>query len=271
VVDKRKYIARVLPGVLLAVCVVRFASASVAQERFDMALALAIDVSASINEEEKILQRRGYIEAFRSREVLHAIKAGVHGAIVVTYFEWSGSDAPSIVVPWFEISNRKTANEFADRLGLTTRKRLDTTSISSAMTFAQKLLDAQRDFVGKRVLDISGDGPNNHGKRVDLVRDQLVSDGITINGLPIMVNSHDRTIGFDLKQLDLYYRDCVIGGPGSFLVAVDRWAEFSHAVRQKLVLEISNFHPRGVRPGSKRARRSDPLLRKVNMFTCENW
>lgn len=210
-----------------------------ASDHQDIALALAVDVSISVSEEEKDIQRRGYVEAFRSREVIDAIKSGPYGAIAVTYFEWSGALEPSIVVPWFVIDSEATAYEFARRLSRPTKVRKDTTSISGAMLFAQELLNARRGRARKLVLDVSGDGPNNHGIPVEEARDRLVADGIIINGLPIMVNANDVFAGFDLRELDTYYEDRVIGGPGAFLISVLSWREFPDAVRRKLVLEIS--------------------------------
>ena len=90
----------------------------------------------------------------------------------------------------------------------------------------------------KRVIDISGDGPNNQGPPVDLMRDELVGQGITINGLPLMTNG-GYTSAYDVKDLDRYYTDCVIGGPGAFMIPVNDWSQFPEAVRRKLVLELA--------------------------------
>ena len=210
-----------------------------ANEGQDIALALAVDVSISVGEDEKRLQRRGYIEAFRSQEIINAILAGPYGSIAVTYFEWSGAVEPSVVVPWFVIDSEETALEFASLLSRNTARRKDTTSISGAMLFAKRLLDMRRGTARRLVLDISGDGPNNHGIPVEAARDRLVAAGITINGLPIMVNANQAFAGFDLSKLDSYYRDRVIGGNGAFLISALSWREFPDAVRRKLVLEIS--------------------------------
>ena len=219
-----------------------------ANDRQDIALALAVDVSISVSAAEKNLQRRGYIEAFRSREVIDAILNGPHGAIAVTYFEWSGAVEPSVVVPWCVIDSEATALEFANQLTRETTRRKDTTSISGAMLFAQEMLNLRRATARKLVLDISGDGPNNHGIAVEEARDRLVADGIIINGLPIMVNANDVFAGFDLSELDTYYQDRVIGGHGAFLVSALSWREFPDAVIRKLVLEISGGTPETDQP-----------------------
>ena len=70
-----------------------------------------------------------------------------------------------------------------------------------------------------------------------VARDPLVALGVTINGLPIMIK---RPGGFaSIENLDIYYEDCVIGGPGAFLVPVTDIQKLASAIRRKLVLEIA--------------------------------
>jgi hypothetical protein len=72
---------------------------------------------------------------------------------------------------------------------------------------------------------------------VTLARDEAVARGITINGLPIMLK---RPTGFgDMENLDQYYRECVIGGPGAFLVPVRERSQFAEAIRTKIIREIA--------------------------------
>ncbi|MCP4314937.1 MAG: DUF1194 domain-containing protein [Hyphomicrobiales bacterium] len=257
-----------IKSLLTGLLFIALVHAATANDRQDIALALAVDVSISVSEHEKDLQRRGYIEAFRSTEVIEAILTGPHGSIAVTYFEWSGSIEPTIIVPWFVIDSKQSALAFAELLTRNTVRRLDTTSISGAMLFAQQLLDVQRGRVGKLIVDISGDGPNNHGMPVKDARDQLVSNGIAINGLPIMVNTKDRIFGFDLNNLDQYYRDCVIGGYGAFLVTALSWQEFPDSIRRKLVLEISggSENPKETSPQNVRYQNAD--VKPVGYENC---
>ena len=108
--------------------------------------------------------------------------------------------------------------------------------------FGNDLL-AESPFRGnRRVIDVSGDGPNNQGAPVHLVRDEVVGQGITINGLPLMTNA-GYTSAYDVKDLDRYYTDCVIGGPGAFMIPVNDWSQFPEAVRRKLVLELAGREP----------------------------
>jgi hypothetical protein len=89
------------------------------------------------------------------------------------------------------------------------------------------------------VIDVSGDGPNNMGLPVAPSRNEVISDGITINGLPIMLKPVNTFGGFNIPDLDIYYEDCVIGGPGAFVVTVKDVRDFESAIRRKLVLEIA--------------------------------
>lgn len=208
----------------------------------DLALVIAVDVSRSMDFGELELQRDGYVAAFRHPEVIAAIGAGATGRIAVTYLEWAGA-YQSVTVPWRIIAGRADAEAFADELGAVPITRERGTSISGGLMFAARQL-AAGGFQGlRRAIDVSGDGPNNTGLPVVSVRDQLIEQGITINGLPILVRP-SRAIGpFGIPNLDVYYEDCVIGGPGAFMITVEDKARLGVAVRRKLVLEIAGLPP----------------------------
>ncbi|MCK5366128.1 MAG: DUF1194 domain-containing protein, partial [Gammaproteobacteria bacterium] len=105
--------------------------------------------------------------------------------------------------------------------------------------FATQGLTFSRMYAERRIIDISGDGPNNMGIYVNLARDRAVADGIVINGLPI-INDRPNIYGYPLMpDLDLYYEDCVIGGPGAFIVVADGFKDFARAILRKLVTEIA--------------------------------
>ncbi len=223
-----------------AVCAVGPASA---QNQVDLELVLAVDVSWSMDPEEQRLQRDGYVAAFRDPMVIKAIQSGLYGRIAVTYFEWAGPHIHFQVIPWTMIEGPSTARQFADRLAGRSISRHRMTSISSALQFAERQF-ANSPFRGRRrVIDVSGDGPNNSGPSpVTRTRDDLVGRGIVINGLPITLKSGlgDRFgWGQNLPDLDVYYASCVIGGPGSFVIPITTLKEFATATRQKLLLEIS--------------------------------
>jgi hypothetical protein len=209
----------------------------------DLELALGIDVSRSIDVEEARLQREGYIAAFRHARVIEAIKSGMLGRIAVMYYEWGGFGYLKVIADWTLIEDQATAHAFADALTLAPLGTARRTTISAAIDFGVSVLDGNGFEGTRRVIDLSGDGPNNLGELVTRARDRAVAEGVTINGLPIM-NDRPSFSGWPpLPNLDLYYRDCVIGGPRAFLVVASDFLDFARAVRRKLVLEIADLAP----------------------------
>jgi hypothetical protein len=204
----------------------------------DTALVIAVDVSRSMDPEEQALQREGYMLGLTSREFLDAVRNGSHGRIAVTYFEWAAIFDQKIVVPWRVIDGAATAQALVDELAHTPYRRAPRTSIYGALQFAKPLFDASRYEGLRRVIDVSGDGTNNMGPPVTIMRDEVVAAGITVNGLPIMLNRPFGS-GTDIPNLDVYYEDCVIGGPGAFVVAIHDRDQFKEATRTKLVQEIA--------------------------------
>lgn len=226
-----------LRSALGAVSVLSFVQVASA-ETVDVELILAVDVSLSMSPGELAIQRDGYAAALRHEQVIRAIREGVHGKIALTYVEWAGVTVQQVVVPWTIISNAEEAYAFAEKLTLHPPQSARRTSISGALYFAADLF-AESSYRGlKRVVDVSGDGPNNQGGLVVQARDALVEQGITINGLPLMTDGGFTSV-YDVAELDAYYRDCVIGGPGAFLIPVNDWSQFPEAVRRKLVLELA--------------------------------
>lgn len=205
----------------------------------DVALVLAVDVSASMDAEEQAVQRRGYAEAFRHPAVINAIRNGPTGRIAVTYVEWS--DRTNQTIPWTEISSEREARAFAARLDSEPISTGQRTSISNALRFAHGLLVSSGYENSRHVIDISGDGANNSGPAVDSMRDILVAGGAIINGLPILLNKPPQW--YDIPNLDKYYGDCVIGGRGAFLLPVRSMNEFAGTIRRKMVTEIAGLTP----------------------------
>ena len=204
----------------------------------DLELVLAVDVSGSVDEVEARLQRDGYVQALRHPDVISAISAGVLRRIAVTYIEWAGQDTQSVVLDWRLIDSKAAANAFASELERVEITRGRYTSISQAIRYALPRFVGNGFDGTRRVIDVSGDGANNTGGLVNVARDEAVAMGVTINGLPI-VNGRPNRFGQQLPDLDLYYRNCVIGGPGAFIVVAQDFESFARAVRKKLVLEIA--------------------------------
>jgi hypothetical protein len=208
----------------------------------DIELILAVDVSYSMDLDELSVQREGYAEAIQSKEFLQALKALPNGKVSVTYFEWAASNDQKIIIPWRLIDGPESADAVAGEILKTPVRRASRTSISGAIYFAMPLFD-QNPYHGlRRVIDISGDGPNNNGAPVASARDEALSKGITINGLPIMVKEPSYST-MDIDNLDYYYEDCVIGGPGSFVVSIKDREKFKEAIRTKLLLEVAGRTP----------------------------
>jgi hypothetical protein len=205
----------------------------------DLELVLAVDISGSIDPDEARLQREGYRAALIDPEVIRTIRQGTLGRIAVTYVEWAGADTVQTVADWALIEDAASAGRFADTIA---RAPLQTdlwTSISNVIEYAVPRFE-NNGFEGtRRVIDISGDGPNNQGGLVSERRDMAAAAGITINGLPI-VNDRPSPFGWpSLPDLDLYYANCVIGGPGAFYVVANSFRDFARAIRKKLILEIA--------------------------------
>jgi hypothetical protein len=226
------------------------APATQAQE-VDVALVLAIDTSGSIDHEEAELQRKGIAEAFLSKEVIQAIQSGSLGRIGVAaiYFSSRQYGVMSVPVNWMIIRDQRSAEDFVRTLIAAPRQSARGTSIADALELSARMLEKGPYRSAKQVVDVSGDGENNAGRRLLDVRDELLAKSITINGLPIM----DETTSQDL---DKYFEGCVIGGPGSFVVPAKGFGDFARAMRRKLILEISGLTPQEA-PGA------NPLLKKV--------
>jgi Protein of unknown function (DUF1194) len=220
----------------------QFADTKDNAQSVDLELVIAVDVSYSMDLDELAVQREGYAQAIVSKEFLQALKYGPHSRIAVTYFEWSASSDQKIIIPWRVIDGPETADAVANEVMKTPVRRGSRTSISGAINFAMPLFEENPYRGLRRVIDISGDGPNNNGPPVAGAREAALAKGITINGLPIMVKEPSYTT-MDIDNLDLYYEDCVIGGPGSFVVSIKDRDKFKEAIRTKLILEVAGRTP----------------------------
>ena len=210
----------------------------------DVELVIAVDVSYSMDPDEQALQREGYVLALTSKEFLQALRQGVHGKIAITYFEWAGQFDQRIIMPWRLIDGPESADAVAAEISRAPYRRASRTSISGALNFAKPLFDDSGYKGLRRVIDVSGDGTNNAGQLIVPTRDEVLAAGITINGLPIMLKRP--YVGtLDIDELDVYYEDCVIGGPGAFVVPIREREKFIDATRTKLVLEIAGRQPEG--------------------------
>jgi hypothetical protein len=205
----------------------------------DVELVMAVDISYSMDYDELKLQREGYAEAIASREFLNALKQGMHGKVAVTLVEWAGVNDQRIVLPWRLIDGPESARAVAAEMAAAPVRRAFRTSISGALLFSAPLFEGNGYAGIRRVIDVSGDGTNNQGPLVTVTRDGVIAQGIVINGLPIMLKEAQPG-SIDIPDLDIYYEDCVIGGPGAFVVPIREREKFKDAIRTKLVLDIAD-------------------------------
>lgn len=197
----------------------------------DLALVLAVDASGSVDQVRFELQKQGYAAAFRHPRVLNAIRSGPTQSIAVIMMQWTGPALQVTAVPWTRLSDAASANAFADAIAKSPRALFGGgTSISGAIDTAMALLFDNPYRTERRVIDISGDGANNRGRPAALARDEAVRAGVGINGLPILTLEPD---------LDKYYEQNVIGGPGAFVIAARSYETFADAILKKLIAEIA--------------------------------
>jgi len=221
----------------LIVCLFALAAPAPAQtpQPVDLALVLAVDASGSVDRVRFALQKQGYVAAFRHPRVIGAIETGPHQAIAVIMMQWTGPALQVTAVPWTKISDAASANAFADKIAAAPRALFGGgTSISGAIDASMALLFDNPFKATRRVIDISGDGANNRGRFVRDARDEAVGQGVGINGLPILALEPD---------LDRYYRQNVVGGPGAFVIAAKDFESFGEAILKKLIAEIAAVPP----------------------------
>jgi Protein of unknown function (DUF1194) len=224
-----------------------------AQTTADLQLVLAVDASGSVDQYRFELQKRGYVAAFRHARVLQAIRSGPNQAIAVTMAQWTGPMMQVHVVGWTLVGDEESAAAFASAIEQAPRQLFGGgTSISGAIDYAMTLFPKSPFRAPRRVIDISGDGSNNRGRPVTFARDEAVAAGVGINGLPILALEPD---------LDRYYQDSVIGGPGAFVVAAKDYETFGEAILKKLITEIAANDRQGLGAHERRRRHAVTVVR----------
>jgi len=214
------------------------------KKEIDLAFAMAIDISGSIDPDEAKLQREGYVQAFRDPAIVKAILSGPNGRIAVAYYEWSDASLQQLLIDWTLLDSEASIYTFARWLAAAPISIARRTSISGAIRYAVPLFGRSPYEANRKVLDISGDGSNNDGPPVTSMRYEALKERIVINGLTIM---NDRPNPFGLPNepdLDKYYLHCVTGGPRSFVEVATNFDDFPRAVRKKLLQEVANIGPR---------------------------
>lgn len=206
------------------------------------ALALGLDVSGSVDDDEYRLQLDGLAAALLNPEVEDAFLAMPSAPIELAIYEWSGLNQQRLIVDWTTVRDGPVLKQIATRLRGTFGSYTDpSTAIGSAMVFGAGLLQ-QRDHCWQHTLDISGDGPANTGPAPGLIPEAAVG-GITINGLVIVPNSRANTTKNlrNVKTLFEYYEAQVIRGPGAFVEAAGDFEDFENAMTRKLLRELAGL------------------------------
>src|SRR6516225_1407106 len=233
--------ALVVAAAIAAVVPVLLSSAARAAEEVDLLLVLSSDVSRSIDARKFKLQREGYAAAIVNPRVIQAIRSGALGKIAISFVEWSGVGAQKIVIDWTIIRDEATARDFSAQVIEAPRAFADRTSISGGIDFAMAQLARAPFQSNRRTIDVSGDGTNNSGRDVTFARDEAVAKGVTVNGLVIL--SQPTSWNADHTNppggLDNYYRNNVIGGPGSFVMVANGFESFGNAILSKLIAEVA--------------------------------
>jgi hypothetical protein len=256
---RRRVRLLLLAGALGALSTVSAPAAPAGPTQVDVKLVIATDVSHSIDQEEAQLQRQGIADLFLDPEVVKAIQSGPLGAIAVAMLDWAGYREDYLALDWTIVNDTASATALSQRIRSLPDHSGQRTSISNAIEKSILLLNgSDGQIVGTRkVIDVSGDGPNNDGVSLQHVHDTTANNGIIVNGLPIMDEASDDYF----PDLDKYYDACVVAGKGSFLVVVKRFKDFGQAMRRKLVLEISSNESQ-IRQAIRELR-TNPLLKKV--------
>ena len=233
-VFNRRMRKRIWLGLLLTVL---WQPTATAQMKVDLELILMADGSGSIDDEEFLLQRRGYARALRDPRVIDAIRYGPLGRIALSYVEWSGPSLHVPIVPWTMIRTEVDIAAFVDVLLRRPRELYGGgTAIGDAILYGAHSLGTNA-FEGRRlVIDVSGDGPDRNGLPAAVGRDEAVAQGMTVNGLPILE-------GF--SWLDEFFTENVIGGPGAFSQPARGFKDVYIAIHKKLIREIAG------RPGGR--------------------
>ena len=208
-------------------------TAAAGPEMVDTALVLAVDVSGSVDDARFELQMEGIAKAFEDPDVQRSIFSGPHRAMFVALVEWS--DKAAVAVPWTLIASPEDAVAFAATLRKTSRHGAEFTCMSRGLQLiGDKVLPFLPMPANRMVVDVSSDGRDNCNLSPSVVqlRDALVADGVTINGLPILEGNEQAT-------LEGWYKEHVIGGTSAFIVPAHGYDDFERAIRRKFVTEIS--------------------------------
>lgn len=218
-------------------------------ERVDIALVLAVDVSSSIQTSERHFQREAYAEALRDPRVAQMALGGQSGRVAIAYMEWSGKRYQRVHLPMRVMSSHAEMVAFAaDILAIEDKPNdpmyVQPTAVGDALLAAEAAMSELRSPARDYIIDISGDGVLNDGLAIHAAREQVLSMGLTVNGLPIEVSADASTAqGSSFDTVARFYSDCVIGGPGAFHLVARGFGDVRETLIMKLMLEMAQMEP----------------------------
>ena len=216
----------------------------------DTALIVSVDVSNSVDDARYKLQMEGIAKALEDPGVIEAITGGSSGGILFSMVTWA--DKPAFVIPWIRIANKADALAAAQRVRKLPHQGGEFTCMTRMLRSANDKIVPQIPAKAARVvIDVSGDGPDNCNadEPIEKVRDELVANGVTINGLPILLDTPEagallpKAVPGGKPPLEQWYRQHVMAGPGSFVLPALGYSDFERAIRQKFVIEMSGVVP----------------------------
>jgi hypothetical protein len=233
---KRRHLMRAAAGAALVPLAARQALADPID--VDLRLVLAVDVSRSVDAEEYELQKDGYARALTDQRIIEAITSGPMQRIGLCYVEWAGPQMQRTPLDWTLLDGKAACESVSAKITALPYEPHSWTAVGAAMRYAASKFDDGPFHSRRMVIDVSGDGRNNNGPPADIVRDELVARHIIINGLPIV--SDKPNFGRPPERdLDRWYEENVVGGPGSFMIVANGFGDFARAVRNKLTREIA--------------------------------
>ena len=209
----------------------------------DLELVLAVDISYSVDEDEARRQREGYVAALAHPDVISAIEGGPLGRIAVTYVEWADSRFQRAAADWTVIGSEEDALGFAAAVAAAPLERGHYTAIGSAIADSVRRIETNQYDGHRRLIDISGDGPQNQGMDLNEARAMADDARIIINGLPVITDQPGRWVRPVEVNLDDYFEENVVTGPGAFVLAARTADEFRTAILRKMTLEIAGAAP----------------------------
>jgi len=209
----------------------------------DVELVLAVDISYSVDEEEARRQREGYVAALASEEVIRSIQGGPLGRIAVTYVEWADANVQRPAADWAVIASEEDALAFAAQVANAPFERGQYTAIGAAIADGVRRIESNDYTAPRLIIDISGDGPQNQGLPLATAHALAEEAHVVVNGLPVL--ARDTGTGIHRAEIDLdrYFEDNVITGPGAFVLPARAEDEFRQAILRKLVIEIAGLQP----------------------------